>query len=579
MSDLHTAAVLKSLAHPRWLMLLAAVLAACSSDACATKNPWPARKGERMEPWQPEAHSGSQAPAPAAPVEGAPQALAEPTPAPIAPARALAPGQKQNSSVGVNIGKVDYYAEQVVFLDLTKQAADWGLGSGGQMPELDEHGFPRALAPGHQAGFIANAGKGGMFVLLYEGAGKLEVAFGGKTLVSAPGRDVLQLDGGEAHFRMLQTDPANPMRKIHIVPLEREADHEQVLFHPKFLELARPFSVLRFMDFFQINGSKQVHWRDRATPEDFTQGTEKGSAIEYAIALCNQLRADCWFNIPHMADDDYVRHYAALIKEKLAPDLKAYVEYSNEVWNFEHGNWIQTEGERHGLPKTWDTRLQWQAKRSVQIFDIFEKTLGKKRLVRVLAGQFWDLRLQILCDYEQAFQHADALAIAPYFCGELAGDETVGQIRALSSEQIAQRCDADIEHNRARLKGIKELANRYKLRLIGYEGGQHLVTGGAQHADEALQRKLNDVQRTATMGKSYTHYLNAWRDDGGEIMVLYKLVEGFSKWGRWGLLENMWQDPSQAPKYSATLSFMQHQPRWWSDASSDARSDARKESQ
>jgi hypothetical protein len=556
----------------KWLSLLAVVLVACGNDACgAPKNQWPSRKGAQWEPWQPTTPAPqppaaptplAPSPAPeagAVPAGGEQQGVVSPPPA------ALRPGAKQRSSLGVNIGQVTYYAEQIVFLDLMKQAPDWGLGSGGHMPTLDEHGWVKALAPGHQAGFIANAGKGGRFVVLHEGAGKLEVAFGGTTVSAAPGRIVLDLNGGETHFRLTETDAQNPMRKIRIVPIEHERDHERVLFHPRFRELVQPFSVLRFMDFLQINNSKLARWRDRPTPEDFSQGTDKGSAIEYAIELCNQVRADCWLNIPHMADDDYVRKFAALVKERLAPDLVAYVEYSNEVWNFQHGDWIQAEGERHGLPKTWDTRLQYQAKRSVEIFDIFERALGKKRLVRVLAGQFWDLRLQILADYQKAYEHADALAIAPYFCGDLAGDEKVGQLRPLSAQQIAERCEADIEANRERMRGIKQLANRYGLRLIGYEGGQHLVTSGTHHADEALQRKLNDVQRTAVMGRAYQRYLQAWRDDGGEIMVLYKLVEGCSKWGRWGLIENMWQDMRAAPKYAATMAFMQRQARWWRD--------------
>ncbi len=83
----------------KWPLLLAAVLAACGNDACAApKNQWPARKGTQWEPWQPSA----QPVAPATPLaEGAQQAVSEP----VAPA-ALRPGEKQRSSLGVNIGQV-----------------------------------------------------------------------------------------------------------------------------------------------------------------------------------------------------------------------------------------------------------------------------------------------------------------------------------------------------------------------------------------------------------------------------------------------------------------------------------------
>lgn len=468
----------------------------------------------------------------------------------------------RNSPLGVNLSAVRYYSEQILFLDLTKQAADWGLNSGGKLPELDENGYPKALAPGHGAGFVANAGKGGTYVILYQGSGEMEVGNGQK-LSSQPGRDVVQLNGGETHFTITRTDPQNPMRDIHIVPIETEHSYKELIFDPQLVRLVQPFSVLRFMDYFGTNGSTQKHWKDRPKPSDFSQGTEKGGAIEYAIALCNRVQADCWFNIPHMADDDYVRHYAELVRDQLDPKLRAYVEYSNEVWNFGHGDWIQEAGERIGMKKEWDTRLRYQAHRSVEIFKIFEKALGKKRLTRVLAGQCWDLRLRILLDYEDAYRHADAIAIAPYFGYELTADENVAKLNGATPQAVVERAIQGLDETASTLKNLKALADGYHLPLIAYEAGQHLATGGQFHADEKLQKLLDDANRVPKMGEAYRKYLELWRREGGELMVLYTLVDSYSKWGRWGLLESMWQPIGSAPKYLAAVSFAQREPRWW----------------
>lgn len=54
------------------------------------------------------------------------------------------------------------------------------------------------------------------------------------------------------------------------------------------------------------------------------------SGICYWISKSN--KKDIWINIPHAADDEYVTNLAKLIKDKLDPSLKVYVEYSNEVW-------------------------------------------------------------------------------------------------------------------------------------------------------------------------------------------------------------------------------------------------------
>jgi hypothetical protein len=487
------------------------------------------------------------------------QALKRVTKKPI-----VGPPRTQKPSLGVNIGQVDYFSKQIMFLDLMKQAADWGLNSGGALPKVDKNGWVKALASGHRAGFVANSGKGGRYVILYDGKGQISVG-NGQPLSQSPGRDLVQLNGGETHFTIERSDPGNPIRNIRIVPVENEFDHEAELFHPKFLELVKPFSVLRFMDYAKTNNSKQEHWSDRPTPEYFSQGTERGAAIEYAIALCNRVQSDCWFNIPHMADDDYIHRYAELVRDKLDPKLKAYVEYSNEVWNFEHGEWIQRAGERAGMKKEWDTRLRYQARRSLQIFKIFEKALGLPRLVRVLAGQCWDLRLTILLDAEKAYQHADAMAIAPYFGFEISEDANIPRLRGKSAPQVAEAIYNGLDAQHALLKQLKKIADDRGLRTIGYEGGQHLATGGQFHEDTTVQTLLDEVNRSPRMGDAYGKYLDLWRDEGGQIMVLYKLVDEYSKWGRWGLLEEMWQPVGSAPKYIASISFMQRQKRWWDD--------------
>jgi hypothetical protein len=476
----------------------------------------------------------------------------------------VGPPRAEESSLGVNIGQVDYFSKQIMFLDLMKQAADWGLNSRGITPKLDKNGWVKGLLGGGRAGFVANSGKGGRYVILYDGKGEISVG-NGDTLSQAPGRNVVQLNGGETHFTIERTDAKDPMRNIRIVPIENEFNHEEELFHPKFLALVKPFSVLRFMDYAKTNGSKQTRWSDRPTPEYFSQGTERGGAIEYAIALCNRAQSDCWFNIPHMADDDYVRRYAELVRDQLDPRLKAYIEYSNEIWNFEHGDWVEQAGVRAGMKREWDTRLRYQARRSLQIFKIFEKALGLKRLVRVLAGQCWDLRLTILLDADKAYEHADAMAIAPYFGHEIIDEANVPKLHAVSSSQVIETMIKDLDKQRTLIRDLKKIAADRGLRMIGYEGGQHLATGGQFHDDNIVQKLLDDVNRLPRMGDAYTKYLDLWRDEGGQIMVLYKLVDEYSKWGRWGLLEDMWQPSGSAPKYMASMSFMQRQKRWWDD--------------
>lgn len=47
--------------------------------------------------------------------------------------------------------------------------------------------------------------------------------------------------------------------------------------------------------------------------------------------LCKPM--GCRFSMPHLADDDYHQRFATYVRDTLRPDVKVYVEWSNEVWH------------------------------------------------------------------------------------------------------------------------------------------------------------------------------------------------------------------------------------------------------
>ncbi len=55
--------------------------------------------------------------------------------------------------------------------------------------------------------------------------------------------------------------------------------------------------------------------------------------------------------MPHMASDDYIRHFAEMVKGGLKPGLKVYIEYSNECWNgiFAQARYCRDQGKKLGL--------------------------------------------------------------------------------------------------------------------------------------------------------------------------------------------------------------------------------------
>ena len=83
----------------------------------------------------------------------------------------------------------------------------------------------------------------------------------------------------------------------------------------------------RYMDWTATNNSPVSMWQSRPKPTDQTQA-DRGIALEYQIAHANQTQTHPWFNIPHLATDDYVRNAATMIRDQLATGLVARIEYS-----------------------------------------------------------------------------------------------------------------------------------------------------------------------------------------------------------------------------------------------------------
>lgn len=488
-------------------------------------------------------------------------------------------GQAANidSPLAINLASVTYYSRQWTFLDLTKMGGGWAYAA--SPGPTDDEGWVLS----GDVGLFLNTGldghyPGGRYLALYDG----QADFFTRTIIwdadgsemnndavmnealSAPGRAVLDITPSNSGFVLSYDNisASDPVRNLRIVHQDYEATYADQIFHPQFIESIKRFRALRFMDMMRTNGSTQSDWADRPLTSDALQGTDKGVALEYLVELANQTRADPWFTIPHLASDDYVQKFAELVRDQLDPDLRVYVEYSNEVWNagFEQYNHAQSMGASAGLGSDRDAADRYYCRRSVEIFHIFQTAFdatGRQDLVRVIASQnspYWALRMMDWVDPtsgRRAIEEADAWAVAPYFCGNPSADPgTVGD--------LLDACQADIADTLASAKEIGDAARGYGVPLISYEGGQHIRNDGASAAVQTVYNQANDDPR---MGQLYTMYLDQWRDDGGQMFTLFSLISGQSVYGRWGIL--LAQDDFDYPKYQAAMDFITDNPAWW----------------
>lgn len=483
----------------------------------------------------------------------------------------------------------------------------WDSGQAAKMP-VDDHGWPKAipfdpgggLKPQTAHSQIATRGAG-TYRLLVKGRGLLR--FTADSGVLNPANEFLQSvsfapTGGSGSFslvinndarvpiffELLQSDAADPIRDLQLLPPGVVGeDGPTGAFTGLYLDSVRNFRVLRFMDLGRINGSQQARWADRATPDLYTQLGPGGLAFEWMAELANRVERSPWICVPHLADDDYVRNLARLLRDRVAPQLKVFLEYSNETWNYQFAqtDYIQKTGRALGLAPAdcpdgacdYLAGQRFMARRSAEIWAIFEEEFGPTadRLVKVMASQAAGTevsrdRLTALLDpvLNPRGIRPDVLAIAPYFGGAV-GDQlgAAGRFTDVTVEEILDLAAADLRNEVPKwMEAQGQLAAQHGLWLVNYEAGQHLVYNGDRSLPQAqaLSDRLIAANRHPRMGGLYGEYLTQQATSGVAVNLLYHHVGQPASYGSWGLLESLAQDPAAAPKWSAMLAWIATNP-------------------
>jgi hypothetical protein len=488
-----------------------------------------------------------------------------------APVRAQAAPPRPRLGMNLN-GPADWNSE-LPFVDVFRLSRAWisqrkGAGWGqGPALALDERGWVARLEPDCWAETPLCTIEGGHYpagdyTVLYDGEGVIEFWNAAAVTSSAPGRMVIRVDPskGAIFLRLMRTNPDNYIRNIRVIMPGFEQTYASDPWHPAFLNRWQGVACLRFMDWMMTNGSQVRTWGDRPKLDDATC-TTRGVPLELMIDLANRLQADPWFCMPHLADDGYVRSFAQTVKERLQPDLHVYVEYSNEVWNgmFPQSRYAGEEGRRLGFAeKPWEAAWRYAAYRSVQVFPIWSEVFGgTARLVRVLPTQAANAYVsEQIVSFQDAYRQADALAIAPYIACNVSpnGKPSVAEAEGWTVDQALDYMEqVALPQSVSWIKAQKQVADKYGLELIAYEGGQHMVGVAGGENSERLTALLQAANRSPRMGEIYGRHYEAWTQAGGDLFCYFSSVGTWTKWGSWGILQHYDDDPAASPKFIATM--------------------------
>ena len=337
-----------------------------------------------------------------------------------------------------------------------------------------------------------------------------------------------------------------------------------IIFNPDYLDFMKDFQVVRFMNMSGMTRNPVEKWENRNTLEKASWGGKygsRGAPVEVMVALSNEIKADPWFSMPYKASDEYIKTFGKYVSAHLNKDLKAYIEYSNEVWNpiFTHHDYAIAEGMKQKLDKKKSIAgYKWYSLRSVETFKIWEKVFdGSERLVRVLGSWASNQTMSsTILSYKDAFKHTDAVAIGPYFSAHprvLRRAKTVDDIfKAMLDKTTKWGMVSTVNY----IKKQANVAKSFGVDLVAYEGGQHLVDWNTRKVDEHPNKLLYAANRDPRMGILYDELMQEWQRKGGKLFVAFSAPRIYSWYGSWGLKEHIRQPRSEAPKYDSLLRYL-----------------------
>lgn len=489
--------------------------------------------------------------------------------------------------VGTNLaGPVDWGAEYP-FVNIMKYARSWithnnaWIGGGqnlwdtgvlDQIP-LDADGYPLYLpveVPGQEAPQVVRtvwantaALPEGLYVVLWDGTGDLDV-WGDATLISeSPGRleFELQYSGGLFALEIYESQQGNHIRNIRVLMPGTENTYLTQAWEPNWLQKLEPFKALRFMDWGYTNSSPMRHWEQRTHTDDYTWTQKSGVPYELWIELCNLKQANAWVCVPHAADDDYIIQLATLFRDQLDPDLKIYVEYSNEVWN-----WIFDQA-HYGLDSLdqnlpWPERLAPRIGHVMQLWtDVFNGQTD--RIERVLGVQhgWYDIGQRIFQQLQTDGQDQLIDAISPAAYMGLDNDYISANWGATTTgQQVLDHAAAyTFDPTEYAMQGwyqYSQLASQNGKRLLFYEGGQHFTPepfGTVQPYCDALV----ECQTLPGMYELYNQLFDTLRTLSNQEMLFMNfsfIGPANCQYGSWGILQDQFDEQppyDNAPKYRA----------------------------
>lgn len=313
--------------------------------------------------------------------------------------------------MGANVDGVLYYAGERFFVDRMRSADRWATnrsdtGEAAWMNEVpgarfDPNGWPSGVPAGHrQVRTIIQThhpeqGSGIRYHVEWENASGLAVN-GAVENKGGNAATVIPIDN-PAGFTTLSFEQVAPGFRVRVCREDqRDLLKAGVVFNPESVARWSPYSVVRVMNWGPTNASEVSDWADRTAASSCSYRSGPGGPgvpLEVMVDFANAVDCDLWYCLPALASDEFVGEAAELIRARLRPGRRLYLELSNEVWNSAmfpaYGQYQSRAAELLGAG-VWNG-LEYHGYRAAQVSALaarrFAEAGQRERLVNVFGCQ------------------------------------------------------------------------------------------------------------------------------------------------------------------------------------------------
>jgi hypothetical protein len=474
---------------------------------------------------------------------------------------------------GINAVQGNYWSARGDFVDMFVNASPWSCygGPGGGVP-VTANGYPTSSPSGAACCLFSPSGyQSGPCNFYGEGAFTLQII--GPPFTLMPG--TLQKTGNVTTCQFTLTAPApsfstqapwcalvisnldanNPPNNMHLTCPGYPAYPNNPTFTNQFLAAETPFSIVRGMSDYPATLQNppflaETNWSTRENPNYW--GTS-GQSFETTIAYCNATMTDLWIMYPPNGTDDFSVNLATLLHNTLNPKLHVYIEYCNEVWNFDYPEWIPNHNAGLANPALDDNHGSWGrdaeqlAYSLMKIRTAMQPILGSQGRF-IIMGQMGGMPWTCAAGLDWINRNYGPPSNYIYGIGAAAYINTDSSYTDLPS-LFASMTDYLNTVIVPDLQQIRTLANQYPgLKMVMYEGGQGLQSNGSDFSF------LLSAQLDPGMAALYATEGAALDANGVDEMVWTNDCQTWDTSGFWGNVTDMRECAAgTSPRYNECL--------------------------